>query len=59
MEVTDGAYPLADLELARRLERTEGMTSARFVGTKARVNPASGAARAGARSRCSTGRSRR
>lgn len=44
MELRERAYPLADLELARRLERTEGQTSARFVGTKARVRPASGAA---------------
>jgi GNAT superfamily N-acetyltransferase len=44
METMERPYPLADLELARRLERTEGLTSARFVGTKARVQPASGAA---------------
>ena len=44
METMERPYPLADLELARRLERTEGLTSARFVETKARVNPASGAA---------------
>jgi len=44
MATTELPYPLADHELARRLERTEGLTSARFVGTKARINPASGAA---------------
>jgi GNAT superfamily N-acetyltransferase len=42
--MTERAYPLADLELARRLEQTEGKTSARFVRTKARILPASGAA---------------
>jgi GNAT superfamily N-acetyltransferase len=44
METTEQPYPLADVELARRLERTEGLTSARIVGTKARLRPESGAA---------------
>ena len=44
MSVTDISYPAADLNLARRLERTEGRTSAEFVRTKARLRPESGAA---------------
>lgn len=38
------SYPLADLTLSRRLERAEGQTSAAFAVTKARLQPASGAA---------------
>lgn len=38
------AYPLADLSLARRLERAEADANARFVEARARVFPASGAA---------------
>jgi GNAT superfamily N-acetyltransferase len=36
-------YPFADLALARRLERAEGVANARFVEARARVSPASGA----------------
>jgi hypothetical protein len=38
------AYPFADLALARRLERAEGHASRRFVETRARSEPALGAA---------------
>ena len=34
-------YPLADLTLARRLERAEANSNADFVETRARLNPAS------------------
>lgn len=37
-------YPLVDLALARRLERTEGHSNARFVESRARVSPELGAA---------------
>lgn len=36
-------YPLSDLALARRLERTEARGNAEFVETRARVSPESGA----------------
>ena len=36
-------YPLVDLALARRLERTEARGNAEFVETRARVSPESGA----------------
>jgi hypothetical protein len=36
-------YPFADLELARRLERTEARANAAFVDARARLDPASGA----------------
>ena len=36
-------FPLADLALSRRLERAEGLSNARFVESRARVRPASGA----------------
>jgi len=36
-------YPLCDLALSRRLERSEGRSSARFVETRARLFPGSGA----------------
>lgn len=39
----DPAYPFADLELARRLERTEGRANAAFVDARARLHPADGA----------------
>jgi hypothetical protein len=42
--MTTQTYPPADLGLARRLEHTEGQTSASFAQTKARLDPASGAA---------------
>ncbi|HEX8210103.1 MAG TPA: GNAT family N-acetyltransferase [Longimicrobium sp.] len=42
MTHSDG-YPFADLELARRLERTEGRANAAFVDARARLDPASGA----------------
>lgn len=38
--------PLADLALARRLERAEGTAGTRFVETRARLRPAGGACRA-------------
>ena len=41
MSSTD--YPLVDVELSRRLERTEGHANARFVESRARVVPALGA----------------
>lgn len=37
-------YPFVDLALARRLERTEALACADFVETRARLQPASGAA---------------
>src|SRR5262245_13568687 len=36
-------YPLCDLALSRRLERAEGRCSTRFVETRARLFPESGA----------------
>lgn len=36
-------YPLVDLALARRLERTEAEGNARYVAARARLNPDSGA----------------
>jgi hypothetical protein len=36
-------YPFSDLELARRLERAEGVAGARFVEARAKVFPESGA----------------
>jgi len=38
------AYPFADVGLARRLERAEGMANARFVEARARLFPDRGAA---------------
>ncbi len=43
MSLTDEPVPLADLALARRLERAEGSGGARFVETRARLRPDSGA----------------
>lgn len=37
------AYPFADLELSRRLERTEALANAAFVEAHARLDPASAA----------------
>jgi GNAT superfamily N-acetyltransferase len=37
------AFPFADLALSRRLERAEGLSNARFVESRARVFPSSGA----------------
>jgi hypothetical protein len=37
------AFPFADLTLSRRLERAEALSNARFVESRARVFPASGA----------------
>lgn len=37
------AYPLADLDLARRLERAEGHANRRFIEARARVEPDRGA----------------
>ena len=42
--MTPMEYPLIDLALARRLERTEGHANARFVESRARVSPEIGAA---------------
>src|SRR5437764_8299065 len=39
MTQTDEPVPLADLALARRLERAEGSGGARFVETRARLRP--------------------
>ena len=36
-------FPFADVELARRLERAEAESNARFVDARARLAPASGA----------------
>ena len=36
-------YPLVDLALARRLERTEAQSNADFVEARARLKPESGA----------------
>ncbi len=38
-----GAYPFADLPLARRLEQTEGIASSRSIEARARVSPERGA----------------
>lgn len=43
MPHSDGTYPLIDIELARRLERTEARASAAFVTARARLQPSSGA----------------
>ncbi|HEX2076350.1 MAG TPA: GNAT family N-acetyltransferase [Longimicrobium sp.] len=43
MSHPEGTYPLIDLSLARRLERTEASANAAFVATRARVQPESGA----------------
>lgn len=40
----EGTYPLIDLSLARRLERTEASANAAFVTARARLQPESGAA---------------
>jgi GNAT superfamily N-acetyltransferase len=40
----DPAYPLADLALARRLERAEALANVAFVEARRQVDPASGAA---------------
>lgn len=40
----EGPYPLIDLSLARRLERTEASANAAFVTARARLQPESGAA---------------
>jgi GNAT superfamily N-acetyltransferase len=37
------AFPFADLALARRLERVEALSTARFVEARARLDPSSGA----------------
>ncbi len=39
----EGIYPLIDLSLARRLERTEASANAAFVTARARLQPESGA----------------
>jgi GNAT superfamily N-acetyltransferase len=39
----EGAYPLVDLSLARRLERTEASANAAFVTARAQLQPESGA----------------
>jgi hypothetical protein len=41
--MADPTYPLADLALARRLERTEARANARFVEARARLEPGRGA----------------
>lgn len=43
MPTANLAYPLVDLALARRLERTEGRANARFVESRARLQPEVGA----------------
>ena len=40
---TPRAHPLTDLELSRRLERTEGRANAAFVESRARISPEAGA----------------
>lgn len=42
--MTEAAFPLVDIGLARRLERTEAHANARFVEARARVAPEVGAA---------------
>ncbi|HLL85357.1 MAG TPA: GNAT family N-acetyltransferase [Longimicrobium sp.] len=44
MTDANGGYPFSDLELSRRLERTEARANAAFVDARARLDPASGAA---------------
>lgn len=39
----NGGYPFSDLELSRRLERTEGRANAAFVDARARLDPSGGA----------------
>jgi GNAT superfamily N-acetyltransferase len=41
--MSDTTYPLVDIELSQRLERTEGHANARFVESRARVVPDLGA----------------
>lgn len=41
--MSEGTYPLIDLSLARRLERTEASANAAFVTAHARLQPESGA----------------
>ena len=36
-------YPFADVALSRRLERAEALSNARFVESRARVFPSTGA----------------
>jgi GNAT superfamily N-acetyltransferase len=43
MSYPEGTYPLIDLSLARRLERTEASASVAFVTARAQLQPASGA----------------
>ena len=43
MPLPDVTYPLIDLALARRLERTEASANAAFVTARARLQPESGA----------------
>ncbi|HEV3050292.1 MAG TPA: GNAT family N-acetyltransferase [Longimicrobium sp.] len=43
MSHSESPYPLIDLALARRLERTEGSANAAFVTARARLQPESGA----------------
>ena len=43
MALAMGAFPFADRALSRRLERAEALSNARFVDSRARVFPASGA----------------
>lgn len=43
MTSNEALFPFADIELARRLERTEGAANAEFVEARAKVFPASGA----------------
>jgi GNAT superfamily N-acetyltransferase len=40
----ESSFPLTDLDLARRLERTEGNANAAFVETRAQLDPQTGAA---------------
>lgn len=42
--MSEGTYPLIDLTLAQRLERTEAAANAAFVTARARLQPESGAA---------------
>jgi hypothetical protein len=54
-------YPLIDLSLARRLERTEAHANAAFVAARGRLQPESGATWTEVRARtpCSTAWARR
>ena len=45
MDRSETTYPLVDLELARKLERTEGTSCARFVAARAQVFPEAGGTR--------------